>query len=321
MPALTPVEKERQRSARARSSRIRMGMVNYLQTLGDVIAARAENDHLTLGYKTWQEYLDTEYGAERLKLTPELQQKAIVELRLAGASQREIGYTLGLNQSNVSRALSDRPSDADASPDEIYDRDGNLVPPAKSPLVAAMTGAIEDADKRAKTAGAGLGGPAPAPNQPDAVDADLLAAAHGVPAEADGVVAPTAAGAGASDPAPAPDPVGVQPSAEAAGVGPSCEKCGSDLDSYAIGAGLLRCVACDPEGAHRSGPTGCALCADLDALIESVPAAYVHLQIAEGDDALYLRCGHCAAVVALLLPGTPLAVALIEANQHAENCP
>lgn len=212
MTALTPLQRERQRSARARAGRIRLGMVSYLETLADVIAARAENDHLTLGYKTWQEYLDKEYGAERLKLAPEMQQKAIVELRLAGASQREIGYTLGLNQSNVSRALSDRPSDANASPDEIYDRDGNLVPPARSSLVEAMTGAIEAAADRIETAG--VAAPEERTDQEGGVSwarAEPTAAGYPAPDSPGGPAKPpgpaanaSAAGATGAGPVPAP---------------------------------------------------------------------------------------------------------------------
>ena len=151
MSALSPAQqavKDRQKVARSRASRIRIGTVGYLETLALIAAARAQDDHLTLGYKSWAEYVDGEYGAERLKLSPEMQQKAITELRLVGATQREIAHTLGVNQSNVSRALAR--DDADASPDEIYDRDGNIVPPARSDLVEAMTGAIEDAQERAE---------------------------------------------------------------------------------------------------------------------------------------------------------------------------
>jgi hypothetical protein len=47
-----------------------------------------------------------------------------------------------------------------------------------------------------------------------------------------------------------------------------------------------------------------------------VPEAYLPLEIAEGTHGLYLRCGHCASLVAHLKAGMPLALALVEAHQH-----
>lgn len=114
MTALSENQKERQRAARARAGQIRFGMQNYIETLGVIAQARANNDHETLGYDSWAEYVDNEFGDGRLKLPSDMRQKAITELRLAGASQREIAHTVGVNQSTVSRALGS--GDAYASP-------------------------------------------------------------------------------------------------------------------------------------------------------------------------------------------------------------
>lgn len=91
--------------ARARASRIRAGIGAYLTTLADVAAAFAQRDWETLGYASWQEYVDGEYSEHKLKLSPEHRQKAVAELRLAGMSQRAIGTVLGVSQKTVDRDL------------------------------------------------------------------------------------------------------------------------------------------------------------------------------------------------------------------------
>lgn len=171
MTALTPQEKERQRNARARAGRIRLGIKDYINTLGWIAQARAENDHITLGYDSWQAYVDGEYGEARIQLPADMRRKAVEELRLAGASQREIGHTIGVSQTQVRRDL----GEPKGSPEDHEDIDR----PARSPLVAAMTGAIEEAQGRAN------GHREPAPGEADDVS-------------------PSAADAGLSGPAAAP---------------------------------------------------------------------------------------------------------------------
>lgn len=187
MTTLDRATKERQRAARSRAGHIRYGMQNLKETFAHIARARAENDHQTLGYETWQEYVDGEFGAERLKLSPDKRREYVELLALAGASQREISHTVGVNQSTVSRDLA--AGDAPASPDEIYDRDGNLVPPADSPLVDAMKQAINDAEERAEDHREW------SPGEPDATasGADDLS-----PSAAPGVAASAAPGASGS---------------------------------------------------------------------------------------------------------------------------
>ncbi len=135
MTALTPQQKERQRFARSRAGQIRFGMQNYIETLGVIAMARAEADHITLGYESWQAYVDGEFGDARIQLPAEMRRKAVEELRLAGASHREIAHTVGVSHTQVKRDLG-----------------GTNVPPEapRSALVEAMTGAIEDATERAQ---------------------------------------------------------------------------------------------------------------------------------------------------------------------------
>lgn len=164
-----------------------------------------------------------------------------------------------------------------------------------------------------------------------------------IPGEADGSAPSAGAGSRVGEPAPTSDPVGVQPSAEAAGVvghpapaaqdhpdvnasavpgeqggpapspaGPSCEKCGTDIDDD----GYRRCSGCDVDGLHTADDDGnCRLCA----LLATVPDEYLTIQIADGVHGLQLECG-CGAVVSHLKAGMPLGIALVEAYLHHGTC-
>lgn len=116
---MSAVVKSSAREARERAGRIRVGMVQYLHTLADVAAAYAARDWMALGYESWESYVDGEYGAERLRLTPEHRQKAVAELRLSGMSQRAIGTALGISKNTVAADLS-----LGGTPDEIQGADG-----------------------------------------------------------------------------------------------------------------------------------------------------------------------------------------------------
>lgn len=143
---MNALERERQRPARARAGQIREGIANYLSTLGVIAIAYQEQDHLTLGYESWQEYVDTEFSAERLRLPAEHRQKAVAELRLAGLSTRAIGTAIGVSRETVRRDLA---GDTNVSPEEITGADGKTYS-AKAPVVEAMAQAIEDAAERAQ---------------------------------------------------------------------------------------------------------------------------------------------------------------------------
>lgn len=144
-------------NARARSSRIRMGIHSYLETLGDIAAAYAERDWIALDYADWQSYVDGEFGAERLRLPPAHRQKAVEELRLAGMSQRAIGTALGVDKRTVANDLAS--GGENSPPEPITGLDGKTYQarsepapaPEPAPLVAAMTAAIEGVVERAET--------------------------------------------------------------------------------------------------------------------------------------------------------------------------
>lgn len=145
MTALDPVVKERQRSARSRVSRIRMGIVNYLETLALVAQAYQERDWETLGYDGWDAYVGGEFPADKLGIPAEHRQKAIEELRIAGLSTRAIAPVVGLHPSSVARQVS-----RNATPEPVQGIDGKTYSPARSPVVDAIKQAIDDATERAQ---------------------------------------------------------------------------------------------------------------------------------------------------------------------------
>jgi hypothetical protein len=259
--ALTPQQKECQRFARSRAGQIREGMRNYIQTLSVIHAAWVEEDWKTLGYSTWAAYVDGEFGAERVQLPVEHRRKAVEELRLAGMSTRALADTLGVDRNTIKRDL--REVGASHPPEEVRGADGKTYRPARSPLVEAMTGAIEDAGQRAQdhrdssspgeadgaantsAAGAGACDPAPAPNS-STPDGGEVGAPAGTGAPSLGFSDPTAAASPASG-AAAPDP-GVAAPAEEADI-PASSSVSSDPDpDPAAGEGEQGGPATSPAG-------------------------------------------------------------------------
>ncbi len=135
----TMTELATQELAQARAARIRAGIGAYIATLDDIAAAYAQRDWVALGYADWQAYVDGEYGAERLRLTPEHRAKAVQELRLAGMSQRAIGSALGVSVGTVNADLS---GVQDRTPAEIQGADGKTYTatrPAPAPVPTGPT--------------------------------------------------------------------------------------------------------------------------------------------------------------------------------------
>lgn len=315
MTALTPDAKARQKTARARAYTIREGMRNYIATLAAVHAAWVEEDWRTLGYQTWQAYVDAEFGEERVQLPTDLRRKAVEELRLAGMSTRALADTLGVDRNTVKRDL-DKVG-ALHPPAEVRGADGKTYRPARSPLVEAMTGAIEDAEKRAETPG--VAAPAEGADARPASSRATSTAPEGGPTQpssgaptTDHLASVAVAGPG--------EPVGdVQPSPATGGepatspAGSPCEKCGINIGAGPAADGFMQCSHCDPDGEHVADADGiCRLCT----AIATVPDAYLALVVAEGRNGLYLKCSTCNQLVAHLLPGEQLPLVLVEAHRH-----
>jgi DNA-binding CsgD family transcriptional regulator len=174
---MSAVDKAALREANARAHRIRAGIASYLTTLADVAAAYRERDWHTLGYADWSAYVEGEFSAQRLRLTPEHRQKAVEELRLAGLSQRAIGTALGVSVGTVNADLS---GVQNRTPDEIQGSDGKTYSSTR-----------------------------PSPIQPGTDDQDhptsgeARAGLAALPAEADGTAMPSAGDGEAGPPVPA----------------------------------------------------------------------------------------------------------------------
>jgi hypothetical protein len=108
--------------AQRRAERIRLGMYNFIVTRREIAAAYAERDWVTLGYASFDAYVDSEFGEDRLRLSPEERREAVAELRLTGMSQRAIGSALGVDQKTVSNDL--RAGEENSSPAAITGTDG-----------------------------------------------------------------------------------------------------------------------------------------------------------------------------------------------------
>jgi hypothetical protein len=115
------METGRARLARTRAGQIRQGVHDYFKTLALVGQAWEDRDWEALGYDSWEEYVDGEFSEVRLRLSAEHRQKAIVERRLAGMSQRAIGSTVGVSAATVNRDLA---GVSDETPDAVTGLDG-----------------------------------------------------------------------------------------------------------------------------------------------------------------------------------------------------
>ncbi|MCX4468951.1 hypothetical protein OOK41_01255 [Micromonospora sp. NBC_01655] len=156
------VEQSTEPVARARAERIRAGIHSYLETLAEIALAWERRDWAALGYESWAGYVDGEFGAERLRLPVEHRQRAVVELQLAGMSQRAIGAALAVDAATVNRDLR-AAGVADATPRKVRGTDGKAYAatrPAPAPAAAVVGPAPGDQVWMA-TARQGITGHAP----------------------------------------------------------------------------------------------------------------------------------------------------------------
>lgn len=145
-------KKEELAQARATASQIRQGIRNYLATLALIARAHRERHWKVLGYESWQEYIDGEYGADRLRLPEEHRQKAITELRLGGMSVRAIGEILDMPKSSVADEMAQLSAAGQLEqPATIVGTDGRERPASRPDRPAARgeaDGQLDAADVR-----------------------------------------------------------------------------------------------------------------------------------------------------------------------------
>jgi len=111
--------------AKRRCQRIKLLLETMIQNRGkvlDLITEASENhDHIALGFKSWAEYVSTEYAGLLASLTVEDRRATVLILSRTGLSTRAIAPIVGTNHSTIVRDL--RSGGADAPPD-LEDRLG-----------------------------------------------------------------------------------------------------------------------------------------------------------------------------------------------------
>lgn len=121
-------------TARIRAERIRLGIHSYVTTRKDIADAYQERDWNTLGYQSWESYVEGEFSEARLRLSADDRREAVAELRLSGMSQRAIGAALGVDQKTVSNDLRALATEENSSvqPERITSLDGRERPAART---------------------------------------------------------------------------------------------------------------------------------------------------------------------------------------------
>lgn len=122
--------------ASRRADVIRAGLTSYAATMDKIADAYRREDWKALGYDSFNAYAGGEFGEARLKLTPEQRAQILPAFLAVGMSKRGAAAALGVDDKTIRNDL----LGAD-----------NSAPKKKSPLVEAMTQAIEEAQSAAVT--------------------------------------------------------------------------------------------------------------------------------------------------------------------------
>lgn len=126
--------------AAERAERIRSGFRTLADWQQDVIDAYRERDWLTLGYPTWDAYLDGEFGETRVLVPREQRRQIVADMREVGMSTRAIGAALGVSVGTVQADRSELNSRTEtrAEAADVIGLDGRRRP-ATQPPVAKQT--------------------------------------------------------------------------------------------------------------------------------------------------------------------------------------
>ncbi|GAA4849436.1 hypothetical protein GCM10023403_10180 [Pseudonocardia benzenivorans] len=161
LPATTTLDQ-----ARARADRIRASAVAVADWLADIRGAYAARDWEALGYPTWQEYLDGEFGEHRISLPVEERREVVGVMARAGMSVRAIAPALGVSvgtvQADRASTVQNRTVAEPEAPRRVQSLDGRSRPayqplrvvPAPPPepvvLTAEQVAAIERQTQQAR---------------------------------------------------------------------------------------------------------------------------------------------------------------------------
>jgi len=103
-------------AADRRRQRIKLLLETMIQNRGkvlDLITEASENhDHIALGFKSWSDYVRTEYAGLLTRLTVEDRRETVLILSRTGLSTRAIAPIVGTNHSTIVRDLQSGGADA-----------------------------------------------------------------------------------------------------------------------------------------------------------------------------------------------------------------
>lgn len=145
---MSDIEKPDVIGATRRAETIRIGMVGWAAAQDAIAEAFEAKDWITLGYKSWGEYVEKEFAEKRLKLTRDQRAEAVEVFRLVGMSQREIAATLAVGIGTVNRELN--PSVPNGTPGAAQSEPPadplDAIPAAKDAVVALLANRDAPAD-------------------------------------------------------------------------------------------------------------------------------------------------------------------------------
>lgn len=102
---MSNIEKPDTTGAHRRAETIRDGMRGWAAAQEAIVEAYEQRDWITLGHKSWDEYIEKEYGERRLKLTKAQRVEAVEAFQLLGMSQRQMAHALGVSRNTIAGDL------------------------------------------------------------------------------------------------------------------------------------------------------------------------------------------------------------------------
>jgi hypothetical protein len=87
--------------ATRRAQRARDCMMTVAEAIDTLTEIQDRQDWLALGYKTWSEYCEKEFGPDRLKLTPEQRGQVVAVLVASGMPKRRVAAALGVTEGTI----------------------------------------------------------------------------------------------------------------------------------------------------------------------------------------------------------------------------
>jgi len=104
-------------------------MIDFKESFLDLITEAYENhDHIALGFKSWTDYLRTEYGGLLTRLTVEDRRETVLILSRTGMSTRAIAPVVGVDNATVHRDLAGVANATPADEQEIQPADDHEIP-------------------------------------------------------------------------------------------------------------------------------------------------------------------------------------------------